>query len=262
MNMRFARPLFAAAAVFLSTTAQANLIPVANFNFSSGSLQSGQAALQVVDPQGKSGFVTDTVFGKQQQVYRFDSSNSSADKQAGLQLDTRNLVTDAYTVDMVFKFDRLTSSYQRLFDVSARTSDTGAYARDGQIRIYGNSSASNTRLDAHEYSRLTLTNSGNGLVKAYLNGAWLYDAKSNALDFDTFTGANPNNLMSFFLDDDNEWTAGQVASIRLYDTVLSANDVTAIGNSTPVIPTTAIPAPAPALLMLGASLLLLRRRAR
>lgn len=262
MNMRFARPLFAAAVVLLSSTAQATIIPVANFNLSSGSLQSGQTALHAVDPQGKSKFVTDTVFGKQQQVYRFDSNNSNASTQAGLQLDTRNLVTDAYSVDMVFKFDRLTSGYQRLFDVSARNSDTGAYARDGQIRIYGTPARSHTRLEANEYSRLTLTNSGNGLVKAYLNGAWLYDAQTAALDFDNFSGVNPNNLMSFFLDDGHEWTAGQVASIRLYDTVLSANDVTAIGNSTPVTPTTAIPAPAPAMLMLGASLLLLRRRAR
>ena len=263
MNMRFARPLFAAAAVLLSATAQAGIIPVANFNFSSGSLQSGQAALLAVDPQGKSGFVTDTVFGEQQQVYRFDSSSSDRAKQAGLQLDSRNLIDDAYSVDLVFKFDMFSLSYQRIFDVSARHSDHGQYAIDsGRLNLYGASTSSTARMMAGVYNRLTLTNSGNDLVSAYLNGTLLYEATTKVLDLDTFGAVNPNRLMSFFLDDSYEWTAGNIASLRLYNTALTGADVTAIGNSTPVTPPTAIPAPAPAMLILGAALLLLRRRAR
>jgi len=261
MNMRFARPLFAAAVVLLSSAAQATIIPVANFNLSSGSLQSGQAVLQVVDPQGKSKFVTDTVFGTQQQVYRFDSSNSSANQQAGLQLDSRGFIDDAYSVDLVFKFDALSPSYQRIFDVSARRSDHGQYAiESGKLNLYGASTRSTARLAEGLYNRLTLTNSGSGLVSAYLNGDWLYDAKSLVLDLDTYQSVNPNRLMSFFLDDGNEWTAGNIASLRLYNKALTAADVTSIGNSTPLTPVSSIPAPAPAMLILAASLLLLRRR--
>lgn len=262
MHLYFARTLFAAATILLTATSQASVIPVANFNFSSGSLQSGPSALQVVDPQNKSGFVTDSVFGTQQQVYRFDSNSGHQSQQAGLQLDTSNLVTDAYTIDMVFKLDLLTSGYQRLFDVSARDSDTGAYVRNSFIEIYNTNAFSPTKLVANEYSRLTLTNSGQGLVSAYLNGTWLYNTQTSVLDFDNFAVANPKKLMSFFLDNGSEWTAGRIASIRLYDTVLTATDVASIGNSTPVTPTTPVPAPAPALLMLVAPLLLLRRRAR
>lgn len=263
MKMRFARPLFAAAVVLLSATAQATIIPVANFNFSSGSLQSGTSLLQVVDPQGKSKFVSDTVFGTQQQVYRFDSSNSNVTQQAGLQLDSRDLIDDAYSVDLVFKFDALSPSYQRIFDVSARRYDHGLYATEfGKLNLFGASTSSTVKMAADGYNRLTLTNSGNGLVSTYLNGAWLFNATSNVLDLDTYQSVNPKRLMSFFLDESTEWTAGNIASLRLYNTVLTANDVTAIGNSTPVTPTTAIPAPAPAMLILGASLLLLRRRNR
>lgn len=260
MKMRFARPLFAVAVGLLSATAQATIIPVANFNFSSGSLQSGTSLLQVVDPQGKSKFVIDTVFGTQQQVYRFDSSASTANQQAGLQLDSSDLVDDAYTVDLVFKFDTLSPSYQRIFDASARHSDHGQYSiESGKLHLYGASTRATASLAEGLYNRLTLTNSGTGLVSAYLNGDWLYDAQSAVLDFDTYQSVNPNKLMSFFLDNGNEWMAGNIASLRLYDKVLTANDVTSIGNSTP---TTVIPAPAPAMLMLGASLLLLRRRKR
>jgi len=261
MHMRFARPLFAAAVILLSSTTQAAIMPVANFDFSSGSLQSGQTALQVVDPQGKSKFVTDAVFGKQQMVYRFDSSSASANQQAGLQLDSRHFINDAYSVDLVFKFDSLSPSYQRIFDVSARRSDYGQYAIGaGTLNLYGASTSSTAKMAAGLYNRLTLTNSGNALVSAYLNGAWLYDANTQVLDLDTYQSVNPNRVMSFFLDDSAEWTAGNIASLRLYNTALTATDVTAIGNSTPNTPSTAVSAPAPAMLMLAASLLLLRRR--
>lgn len=244
-------------ALTMASFAQAAVIPVANFDFRTQSLNAlNNASLQLtaVNPAGLNNFVADTVFGQQQQVYRFGGTTS---QQGGLALSTNGLLGAAFAVDMVFSFDQLTSGYQRIIDLSNRRSDSGLYSvESGRVQLYNDGFRSAQRLTTG-YNRLTVTTDGNGSVQGYLNGQSMFNLQSNLFSFATYSSQNPTKLLSFFLDDAGEWQSGRVASIRLYNQQLSSQDALDIGNNQ--LPLNQVPLPTTAALMLG-GLLLMRRR--
>jgi len=240
--------LCSAALLLASTTAIAGPIPVATYLFN-GNLnaeEAGVASLSAIDPLGLNHFRTENVFGTNQTVYRFDGNKSPVAQQAGLVLDTGGLLDgdDSYSVDITFRFDNNSSSWESIFGVSNRQSDNGFYVSPtGPLQVYP-SSLGPDNVTQDEWHRVTLTNNGSTVV-GYLDGIFQFDLVSPSMNFSSYTGANPDRLIHFFVDNvagggQGEFADGSVSLIRLYDIELTGGEVE----------TLPVPGPATFLLML------------
>ncbi len=222
---------FLASTLLLAGLAHAAPVAVATYDFSGSSLaaaESGAAALVAINPAGTNAFITDTVFGTTKTVYRFDGSSVSGD-QGGLSLNTTGMLTSkAYSVDMVFSFDRDGPTWERILDASNRTSDNGFYVEPGhKLQVYPVGDGPTT-FTFGDYHRVSLTNNGLGHVTAYLDGVFQFDLISADMDFETYT--NPDKILTFFSDNTSgpaqtEWVPGKVSLIRLYNFELTPGDV-------------------------------------
>ena len=224
----------AAAALLASTAALALPTAVATWNFS-GTLtasEAGAPALTAIDPLGTNAFVTDTVFGVSQTVYQFNGNRTPVNEQAGLSVSTTGLLTvpNAYTVDIVFKFNADNGTWKSILNTSNRSSDNAFYVEPGnKLQVYPIGDGPDT-FTFGEYHRISLTNNGAGHVTTYFDGAFQFDLLTTVMDFSTYGIANPDNLLTFFADNvqgggQGEFASGSVALIRLYDGELSDDDV-------------------------------------
>lgn len=246
-----------------------SLSPAAVWGFNQTlNAEGGGPSLQAINPLGGNGFVRDTVFGEQRWVYRYDGSLSPS-QQAGLFVDTRSLLNadKQYSVDLVFKFDRNPNGWANILSVGNRSSDNGLYLNQYdrlQIHPLG---AGNTVFDIDAYHRVTMSHDGNQ-VAVYLDGIKQFQWATNKLDFDAYTGANPQRLLHFFADNvlgggGGEFMDGTVAAIQLFDSALSEADVRGLAGLPPQV-SAAVPEPASLALSLAGLLAAagLRRRAQ
>jgi hypothetical protein len=254
----------AALGLWFAFAASAAPVPVATYDFSGNSLvaaEAGVAPLIAINPLGLNAFISDNIFGTAKTVYHFDGNASPVNEQAGLQLNTTGLLSGAaYSVDMIFSFDRDGPTWERILDASNRQSDNGFYVEPGhKLQIYpvGNGPDFWT---FNEYHRVTMTNDGAGHVSAYLDGNFQFDLITNTMDFGTYGAANPDRLLTFFADNvvgggQGEFVDGKVSLIRLYNVELNSGEVGGIGAGGTV------PEPATlALIGLGLAALRLNRR--
>ena len=261
---RLSLSALSAVAVLLTATAPAAwAVPVAvatyQFNNTLAADEVGIAALTAIDPLGANTFQTENVFGTNRTVYRFDGSKLPVTDQAGLVLDTAGLLDgdDAYSVEMVFRFDLNDSSWESIFGVSNRQSDNAFYVDPGsRLEVFPSGDGPDI-VSQNEWHHVTLTNSGT-TVNAFLDGVFQFDLTSNVMDFSTYSTQNPDRLIHFFVDNvagggQGEFSDGAVSLIRLYDIELTPDDVA-------TLPPTAVPAPAPLVLLLPMAMLLLGRR--
>lgn len=133
-----------------------------------------------------------------------------------------------YSVELVMKFDSLDSYYQKLIDFSNLTSDSGLYLTDGQLQLYPNDPGTG-HVSANTDFHLVLTvDAANQEAKVYLNGQLQWTVHGTEV-------VPTTNLLTFFTDDtataSTEAGAGSVESIAIYDGVLSAEDVSELGQS-------------------------------
>ncbi len=259
----------AAAGVSLqSGNAQAGATLAAEYLFNNtlNSDVAGAPALTPVDPQSQSGFVTDSVFGTSQLVYNFQSNPSSPAEQAGLTLATNGLIaSNDYSVQMIFKLTGRDNAWRRLIDSLNRTSDAGYYFDPGnRLDIYPVISGGPTYTTG-TYDNIALTVAPDGTVDAYLDGIEEFTTNTDVMNI------SADNLLGFFLDNtvaggQGEWSAGNIAALRVDDGVLTREQVTALNNvTTPTAPEPPTGAPEPAtlaLLMTGLSGLVFLRRKR
>src|ERR1700759_50927 len=103
--------------------------------------QSGVTSITPVDPLSQGFFMTDTVFGQTDQVYRFDGSTNrgiSSAANGGLTLNTTGLITNPedYTLHIVFSLDDFGhGNFNRVLDVSDRTNDGNAIYQNSNDRL-------------------------------------------------------------------------------------------------------------------------------
>jgi hypothetical protein len=212
---RAGNPLISAGIV--STFEVSGVTPAAEFVFQ-GSLadEVGGPPLGLVGQPGQ--FADATVFGIPQQVYEFDANQ-------GLELATEGLIAaDEYSLEMIFRFDD-DSGYRKIVDFENQTRDTGLYVNNGRLVFYGG--AINGTAPAGQYVQVILTrNAATKEVVAYIDGFEVFRFTD---DSDIAVIDNPNHSLRFFVDDDptnnNEASSGALALLRVYDDVLTAEDV-------------------------------------
>jgi hypothetical protein len=162
-----------------------------------------------------------------------------------------------YTLDFVYNLASQTS-YRKLVDFAAGTSDNGVYTLNGQATLFINGPlGGGAAIPNNTDSQLTVTRTGAGVVNAYLNKQLVltHTDSSNALVF--------GNVARFFMDDGvqgSEASSGEVDFLRIYDTALTGQEVGNLAN--PLGPGgNVVPEPASAALMMaGIGMLGLARR--
>lgn len=216
----------------LAQTAKAQT-PVATYQFNNtlAADQGGVTALTAVNPAGTNGFVSANPFGVARTVYRFagDQANSasSAGLEGGLQLNTTGLISsNSYSVEMVVSLDRV-DGYRRLVETQNRASDNGFYVHDGGLHEFPQTPSVLTGFAANTYYDVVLTVNSN-TVSAYLNATPYFTVTSSDSNIAT-------NFMNLFLDNsNNEYSNGNIALLRLYNTPLTSGQVaTAYNNGNP-----------------------------
>ena len=216
--------------------------PVATYRFNNtfAADQDGVSALTSVDPLGASRFESDVVFGNLRQVWAFAGDADPAVNQAGLTLDTTGLIAPTvYSVELVLLFTEGNGQWRRIIDAHDRRSDTGFYVEpDGNLQVYPDLTGSTGAWTTNIYHHVVLANDG-ATASGYLDGAAQFSGPTGLMNLDN--PDNPSLLMNFFLDNSiaggapNEFSDGRVALIRLWDGVLTANEVQLLA-ANPFIP--------------------------
>jgi hypothetical protein len=199
--------------------AQTIPLPVADYTFQnslSNSIGSGPVLTNI--GIGSSTFATETVNSESRTVLQFPIGN-------GLQLSptTGLIANDTYTIVVYFRFTEV-SGYRKIIDVSNGLADEGLYNLDNTLRYYPQSGSSETPIQTDQYVQVVLTRDQSGTVKGYADGTE-YVSFNDTGNIGVITTAN---VLRFFKDDNvqsGEQATGAVARIRLFDTVLTSNQI-------------------------------------
>ena len=221
----------AAALALVSSMNGATLVAEYRYNGNLASSAGGAPALVSVDPLGLNAFVTDVVNGQTQQVFNWVGNAVPVTQQAGFTLDTTGLVvTNSYSVEMIFELTQREGQWRRLIDVEDRQSDDGFYVNPGnQLAVYPIIS-SLTPFTNNVYEHVVLTVDG-GTISAYLNGLQQFSGTSTLMDIQF------SRQMGFFIDNvvaggQGEFSNGSIALLRLYAGVLVTPSLSIIRTST------------------------------
>ena len=223
------------------------------FNNNFNAVESGVAPLTSVDPLGIGAFQTATVFGTPRTTWHFDGASTPA-SQGGLNFNTTGLIpSNNYSVEMVFE---LTGSlgWRRLLDSLDRQSDSGLYIDpNSALNLFPNANGAGGLFVANSFFDVFVTIDPFNTVTGYLNGAQQFSTTSTNLDVAT-------NTLGFFLDNFfggglDEWSSGNVALIKVFNSALTPSEVmTATADPfAGTTPTSTVPEPG-TLLLLGLGL--------
>jgi hypothetical protein len=208
---------------FLLPVVNASTVATYTFDNTLSAQQSGVAALTAVNPLGTSGFTTATVFGNQQTVYNFNGASTPAD-QGGLDFNTTGLISDTeYSVEMVVELTS-DSGWRRLLDSQDRQSDAGYYIDpNNAVDNYPNGGGGSNQFTNNTFFDVFVTVNPSNDVVGYINGVQQFADISTSLNVTT-------NTLGFFLDNtagggQGEWSSGDVALIKVFNTALTADQV-------------------------------------
>jgi hypothetical protein len=244
----------------LIPAAHASLVATYTFNDTLAAQQLGVAALTAVDPLGTSGFQSATVFGNLQNTYHFDGAATPPADQGGLDFNTTGLVSsDDYSVEMVVELTG-DAGWRRLLDSLDRQSDDGLYIDpSNNLDSYPNGGGSGSLFSANTFFDIFVTVDPTNTVTGYFGGVQQFSETSTSLDVAT-------NTLGFFLDNvvaggQGEWSSGNVALIKVFNTALTADQVAA-ETADPFQGTSTVPEPSAWLLTMGgvAVIAILKRR--
>jgi hypothetical protein len=240
--------------LFCPSVAQASLVAAYTFNNTFAAVEPGVAALTSVNPEGTGMFQTATVFGASRTTWHFDGTASPPADQGGLDFLTTGLISsNNYSVEIVFELTTVTGSYKRILDSLDRQSDNGFYVDpNSQLNEYPNGSGG-TPLSANTFYDVFVTVDPSNNVAAYIGSTQQFTTVSPNLDVTT-------NTLGFFLDNvvgggQGEWSSGNVALIKVFNTALTPTQVTAEAANPfqGTSPLSSTPEPATLFLLAGAA---------
>jgi uncharacterized delta-60 repeat protein len=145
--------------------------------------------------------------------------------------------TGEYSIEMVFRFDAVTS-YRSILNFNGLTADQAFYCNSGSVQFYSYSTGNSTSADlvAGQNHRVIITrNAATKVTTAYVNGV----QRSQVTDTSNYyVASSTGGILHFFRDNGGENSSGFVDQIRIYDTVLTPAQVAALGdaNMAPQVP--------------------------
>jgi hypothetical protein len=189
--------------------------------------EKGAPDLVPTDPLGQNGFEDAQVLGLRKRVYRYTGNAFPVDQQAGLTFDNHKgrLPVNQYSVEIVLMFLQADGRWRRIVDVQDRQSDDGFYADpENHLQVYPEPGKGKL-ITSGGYHHVVLTVAKDNTVKAYLDGSIQFTATTPVMVIN-----NPREVVHFFLDNtvgpgQGEFSNGKVAVIRLYDRVLTDQQV-------------------------------------
>jgi hypothetical protein len=195
------------------------------FNNNLNAQEGAVATMTSVDPQNLNSYGTAFLYGATRTTYNTVGA-TGAGNNAGLHLDASSLIpSNQYTLEMVVS-EATAGGYHKLADVSGLTSDTGYYIYPNSTLGVYNDANGTTATNPGTYYYFALTVNSTGEVKGYVNGG---------LEFTTTTAVMNGNIFDLFLDDSatsfNEYSDVSVGLVRLTDSVLSDNQISALSNN-------------------------------
>jgi hypothetical protein len=203
--------------------------PTADYRFQNSMASSVGSPADLVMFSGSPVYKTETVGGATRRVLTFGAGNGPA-----LLPSYPTTKYDVYSMAVRFRFDAV-SGYRRILDLKGGASESGLYVRDGKLAFYPHALGTAAPIQVGKYAQVVLTRGAAGTVTGYVNGAKQFqfaDTANNAvIDNDLFFGIR----LIWFVDNkrggiaQNEESSGAVARIRLWDRVLSANEVADLG---------------------------------
>ncbi len=161
-------------------------------------------------------FASETVDGVEQTVLRFPQGN-------GLTLPsfTGLVAGKAYTIVVLFRFNSV-NGYRRLLDFKNAAGESGCYIADRQLFFFlFNSVGSAPTIEPNTWAQVVITRAADGTVTGYHDGGFRLSFKDEA----NVMLPEVADTLRFFKDNGAEESAGAVARIRLYNTVLTAAEV-------------------------------------
>src|SRR5262245_40846203 len=136
-------------------------------------------------------FRVETVAGARRTVLRFRRGH-------GLELAPTADVLDgeAYTIELVFRFDRL-NGYRKIIDFNDGSEDCGLYVLDGRLQFYATSEGRPGRVVPGEYVHVVLTREASSRVVGYVDG----ELQFAFLDTQAIASIGQGGVIRFFVDD-------------------------------------------------------------
>lgn len=228
--------MFLALGFILSTvsSAEAELIHLYNLNGNYDDLFGGPD-LTAGGPDGVGAFNGGNT------AYTFGPTGSST----GLSLAGALPDTSTYTLLVDAALSNV-SMYNKIIDFTNLAADPGLYVSGpGNLNAYSLSAIGSTAIGADTLTRIVLTRDGAGTLTGYVDGVQQFSVNDALNNFHA-------NVINFFNDDaqygNSEISAGLVDRIAIYDTVLNATEVGALGGPGELA---AVPEPSSFILVAG-----------
>jgi hypothetical protein len=174
-------------------------------------------------------FAAETVYGNSQTVLTFPYDN-------GLALaPTTSILSNngVYSIGILVRFTTLEDVFTRIIEFKNGTDDHGLYFYQQKLEFYSYDQGEPTVVAENAYAFVVLTRDGNGTLTGYVNGLQQFSVDDSTNQYGVIDG---NNVLRFFQDNlsgsSGEDSAGAVARIRIWDGVLSADQVAALNGGT------------------------------
>eukprot|EP00301_Raphidiophrys_heterophryoidea_P008522 c13143_g1_i2.p1 GENE.c13143_g1_i2~~c13143_g1_i2.p1 ORF type:complete len:2403 (-),score=490.76 c13143_g1_i2:73-7281(-) len=203
--------------------------PIRNFDFTSGTLSDPASNTAIADvcginAQNKNGFVTTLVNGKQQTVYRFNEGSGFVIPNLNSVMQTGDQST--YTLAFYAKFEN-TGCFVRLLNLDPGT-DNGLYLCEG-LQLVPERSAGHV-IKAREWHHIAISTATDRNSRLYIDGRLVLAWKPSKA---SWAGLKiSRGFLVLFNDCGNqcgcvseENASGWIASVRLYNRVLSDDEV-------------------------------------
>ncbi|MDB6111575.1 MAG: hypothetical protein JWR69_3325 [Pedosphaera sp.] len=191
-------------------------LPNADYRFQNNLASSIGTPPNLQDIGVGNSFQSDLVDGFAGVVYRFPQGN-------GLLLSPSAGVvpTNVWSMVLLFRYDTV-SGYRRIVDTKNPPGEFGLYVQSGNLYFYPSAGGSGSPMTASNYVQVVMTRDATNLVSGYLNGVKQFSFVDNA-NYGTISGSPAG--FRFFIDNGAENSGGAVARIRLYDHVLTPEQV-------------------------------------
>lgn len=207
--------------VILTGSATAQRFAVYRFQNDLNDLNAAYPPLTVLGKKGH--FIVDELVdlkNMKKTVYRFY-------RNAGLSFDNSladGILSGSYTIEMYFRLDRL-DSLKRVLDFKNGKSDAGAYILKGRVNFYRLMIANEMVAGEGEYIHWVISRDASSRkVTVYADGKQQIQFQ----DFGELAVVDGDNKLNFFFDDlpgSGHTSAGAVAYIKLYDYVITSEEV-------------------------------------